>query len=96
MAEFNQNSIQIYQERLKIINEYNTKKKKLQVERQKKELTYTEGSEIKIPITKLSQKSITDQITKYYVQKANESNPETIKIADYMSPLINKSMALSV
>lgn len=86
VEEFNYNSIKTFQERLKAINDFNYKKKKFRIERKKKELSYAPPDEIKIPITQISQKKITDQLTKYYVQKSLETNPKNRDKPDFKIP----------
>ena len=86
VEEFNYNSIKTFQERLKAINDFNYKKKKFRIERKKKELSYAPPDEIKIPITKIPQKNITDQLTKYYVQKSVETNPKNREKLDFKIP----------
>lgn len=77
IREFTQNSIQTFKERLNIINEYNTQKKKIRGDRIKKKLTTSPDDEIRIPITKISEKNIAKQITQFYVgDKEAKTEPQ--------------------
>ena len=77
IREFTQNSIQTFKERLNIINDYNTQKKKIRGDRIKKKLTTSPDDEIRIPITKISEKNIAKQITQFYVgDKETKTEPQ--------------------
>lgn len=77
MEEFTRNSIQTFQARLKTLNDFNSHKLKAKIERKKRELTtHSSNKEIKIPINTISQKTVADQITQYYV-KTNQTQYHT-------------------
>jgi len=80
LDEFTRNSIQTFKERLNIINQFNTQKKKVRIERKKKELTRAGDSEIKIPLNKISEKTIAAQITEFYIQKSTDLHKEKLSL----------------
>ena len=80
LEEFTRNSIQTFKERLNMIHQFNTRKKKIRIERKKKELTRSGAEELKIPINKISEKAIEAQITQFYIHKTTDFQKEKLSL----------------